>query len=66
MNEFILNYVNMEPLISSLISIEGKVLPKQLPVKSKYAVQYLQLFAFGKSKITFNTKTDILSKITKN
>ena len=66
MNEFILNYVNMEPLISSLISIEGKVLPKHLPVKSKYAVQYLQLFAFGKSKITFNTKTDTLSKITKN
>ena len=66
MNEFILNYVNMEPLISSLISIEGKVLPKQLPVKSKYAVQYLQLFAFGKSKITFNAKTDTLSKITKN
>ena len=66
MNEFILNYVNMEPLISSLISIEGKVLPKQLPVKSKYAIQYLQLFAFGKSKITFNAKTDTLTKITKN
>lgn len=66
MNEFILNYVNIEPLISSLIAIEGQVIPRQLPVKSKYAIQYLQLFAFGKSTIAFNTDKNILSKITKN
>ena len=62
MNEFILNYVNMEPLISSLISIEGKVIPKQLPVKNKYAVQYLQLFAYGKSKVTFDSSKNTLLK----
>ena len=62
MNEFILNYVNMEPLISSLISIEGKVIPRQLPVKNKYAVQYLQLFAYGKSKITFDSSKNTLLK----
>ncbi|MCH2403933.1 MAG: hypothetical protein MK229_02315 [Nitrososphaerales archaeon] len=62
MNEFILNYVNIEPLISSLINIEGKVIPRQLPVKSKYAVQYLQLFAYGKSKITFDTSKNTLLK----
>jgi len=66
MNEFILNYINIEPLISSLIKIEGKVLPKQLPVKSKYAIQYLQLFAIGKKKISFDTKTSILHKILKH
>ena len=62
MNEFILNYVNMEPLISSLISIEGKVIPRQLPVKNKYAVQYLQLFAYGKSKVTFDSSKNTLLK----
>tara|TARA_B100000029_G_scaffold121071_1_gene114409 strand:+ start:14712 stop:17051 length:2340 start_codon:yes stop_codon:yes gene_type:complete len=62
MNEFILNYVNMEPLISSLISIEGKVIPRQLPVKNKYAVQYLQLFAYGKSKVTFDSSNNTLLK----
>ena len=62
MNEFILNYVNMEPLISSLISIEGKVIPRQLPVKNKYAVQYLQLFAYGKSKVTFDSSQNTLLK----
>ncbi|MBE18548.1 MAG: hypothetical protein CMO11_01060 [Thaumarchaeota archaeon] len=66
MNEFILNYINIEPLISSLIKIDGKVLPTQLPVKSKYAIQYLQLFAIGKKKISFDTKTSILHKILKN
>ena len=66
MNEFILNYINIEPLISSLIDIEGKVLPKQLPVKSKYAIQYLQLFAIGKKKVSFDAKTSILQKILKN
>ena len=62
MNEFILNYVNMEPLISSLISIEGQVIPRQLPVKNKYAVQYLQLFAYGKSKVTFDSSKNTLLK----
>ena len=62
MNEFILNYVNMEPLISSLISIEGKVIPRQLPVKNKYAVQYLQLYAYGKSKVTFDSSKNTLLK----
>ena len=62
MNEFILNYVNMEPLISSLISIEGKVIPRQLPVKNKYAVQYLHLFAYGKSKVTFDSSQNTLLK----
>jgi hypothetical protein len=66
MNEFILNYINIEPLISSLIEIEGKVLPKQLPVKPKYAIQYLQLFAIGKKKISFDAKNSILQKILKN
>ena len=62
MNEFILNYVNIEPLISSLISIEGKVIPRQLPVKSRYAVQYLQLFAYGKAKVTFDSSKNTLLK----
>ena len=62
MNEFILNYVNIEPLISSLINIEGKVIPRQLPVRSKYAVQYLQLFAYGKSNVTFDTSKNTLLK----
>ncbi|MCZ6648851.1 MAG: hypothetical protein O7B30_06390 [Thaumarchaeota archaeon] len=57
MNEFILNYPNMEPLIISKLHKSGHVSARELPVRPRYASQYLKLFAINRyGEVVFDSK----------
>ena len=63
MNEFILNYPNMETLMLSKLDKVGYVTSKELPVKAKYSSQYLKFFAIGRySDVIFDSKNTKLQR----
>lgn len=63
MNEFILNYPNMEPLIISKLHKSGHVSARELPVRPRYASQYLKLFAINRyGEVVFDSKYSKIQK----
>jgi hypothetical protein len=64
-NEFLINYPNIEYILQEKLTINAGVGSSDLPVKPKYADEYLKLYAAKHSKdVTFDPKSGLLKHST--
>jgi hypothetical protein len=60
-NEFLMNYPNVEYMIQQRLKANKSLDSSELPVKPKYALEYLRMYAAENSDdVTFDPKTGIL------
>ena len=50
MNEFITNYSNIESWIDQTLERTGSLTAKELPIRAKYATQYIKLYSKKSNK----------------
>ncbi|UCC61194.1 MAG: hypothetical protein JSV02_05070, partial [Dehalococcoidia bacterium] len=66
-NEFLINYPNIEYIVQDMLSTSATVASSDLPVKPKYAVEYLKMYAAANSSVvTFDSKSGRLKHISGN
>jgi hypothetical protein len=66
-NEFLINYPNIEYIVQDKLSTSAVVASSELPVKPKYAVEYLKMYAAANSSVvTFDSKSGSLKHISGN
>jgi len=66
-NEFLINYPNIEYILQEKLTINAGVAGRDLPVKLKYAQEYLKLYAAKhSSEVTFDPKSGVLKHSTSN
>jgi hypothetical protein len=66
-NEFLINYPNIEYIVQEKLKSEPAVNISDLPVKYKYAHEYLKMYAVMNHKaVTFDAKTGVLKNISNN
>jgi hypothetical protein len=66
-NEFLINYPNIEYILQEKLTINAGVAGRNLPVKLKYAQEYLKLYAAKhSSEVTFDSKSGVLKHSTSN
>jgi hypothetical protein len=66
-NEFLINYPNIEYIVLERLSDNAAVASSELPVKPKYALEYLKLYAaMNSSYAALDPKSGVLKSITGN
>ncbi len=63
-NEFLINFSNIQYLISLKVQKDGSVATRDLPVKDKYAHRYLVLYARNHyDRVVFDSQTGVLTTL---
>ena len=60
-SEFLVNYPNIEYILQEKLRTNGGIASSDLPVKQKYAVEYLKMFAaLNYKEVTFDSKEGVV------
>jgi len=60
-SEFLVNYPNIEYILKEKLRTNGGIASSDLPVKQKYAVEYLKMFAaLNYTEVTFDSKEGVI------
>ena len=66
-NEFLINYPNIEYIVRDKLSTGQSVDSSELPVQSKYALEYLKMYATAhQGAVVLDTKSGILKSANGN
>lgn len=66
-NEFLINYWNIEYIVLDKLSTSAVVASSELPVKPKYAIEYLKMYAAANSSVVaFDSRSGSLKYISGN
>ena len=66
-NEFFINYPNIEYIVQEKLTAEPAVSSSELPVKPRYAQEYLKMYAArNHNRVVFDSKTGVLKHIHNN
>jgi hypothetical protein len=66
-SEFLINYPNIEFIVQEKLKSEPTVDSSDLPVKYKYAHEYLKMYAvMNHTAVTFDAKTGVLKNVSNN